>query len=134
MTDKANEFLEHYGVKGMKWGVRRTDAQLARSAKKDPNTPEGAVRAKRKSAVSNRRTISDKDLDALVDRLKKEKQLKDLVDEDVAPGKKFAKNIINDSGNKILKGVVISAAVIGLKQVTKATLGKEAADHVNIKK
>lgn len=28
------EFLAHYGVKGMKWGVRRTDAELGRSSKK----------------------------------------------------------------------------------------------------
>lgn len=134
MTDKANEFLEHYGVKGMKWGVRRTDAQLARSAKKDPNTPEGAVRAKRKSAVSNRRTISDKDLDALVDRLKKEKQLKDLVDGDVSPGKKFAKNVVHDSGNKVLKGLATGVGIFAAKKVVSATFGEAAAEGVKVKK
>ena len=25
--------IQHYGVKGMKWGVRRSDAQLARARK-----------------------------------------------------------------------------------------------------
>ena len=30
--DYEIEFLEHYGVKGMKWGVRRTQAQLDRAA------------------------------------------------------------------------------------------------------
>jgi hypothetical protein len=29
--------LYHYGVKGMRWGVRRTDAQLGSSGKKKPN-------------------------------------------------------------------------------------------------
>lgn len=27
----TEEFLEHYGVKGMKWGRRRTDAQLGKA-------------------------------------------------------------------------------------------------------
>lgn len=27
----SEEELEHYGIKGMKWGVRRTEAQLARA-------------------------------------------------------------------------------------------------------
>lgn len=30
----ANEYLMHYGVKGMKWGVRRTDEQLGHDAHK----------------------------------------------------------------------------------------------------
>lgn len=29
-TPEVEEFLEHYGVKGMKWGVRRSAAELAR--------------------------------------------------------------------------------------------------------
>lgn len=34
MNDQqAEDFLSHYGVKGMKWGVTRSDAQLARASR-----------------------------------------------------------------------------------------------------
>lgn len=32
--------LEHHGIKGMKWGVRRSEAQLARAAGKKPRTAQ----------------------------------------------------------------------------------------------
>jgi len=32
MTEDIDEFLEHYGVKGMRWGVRRSQAELDRAA------------------------------------------------------------------------------------------------------
>lgn len=34
MTDTVDEFLEHHGVKGMKWGVRRAHAKEMRSLNK----------------------------------------------------------------------------------------------------
>lgn len=33
-VETTEDFLAHYGVKGMKWGVKRTDAQLERAAEK----------------------------------------------------------------------------------------------------
>ena len=33
-----NNYLEHHGIKGMKWGVRRTDEQLGNETKSSAQT------------------------------------------------------------------------------------------------
>lgn len=48
--------LAHYGVKGMKWGVRRSDAQLARSRGGQPEKKERRLTPKQEKIV--RRTAA----------------------------------------------------------------------------
>ncbi len=109
--------LQHYGVKGMQWGVRRTRAQLARARqeraeRKDPSTPEGAVLNARQKAAKNRRLLSDQEVNELITRLEKEKKLKTLVEEDVSPGKSFAKSVLSDSGKATARKAATGAAAV----------------------
>lgn len=70
--------LMHYGVLGMKWGVRRSNAQLARarkSRKKSENDHEDYKKASRSKSV---RTMSDKELRETNARLQMERQYADL--------------------------------------------------------
>ena len=71
--------LVHYGILGMKWGVRRTEAQLARARAKRENKE---TKKDRKAAVKNRRILSDSDINQRIDRLQKEQRLKDLTAQD----------------------------------------------------
>ena len=48
MVADVDDFLAHYGVKGMKWGVRRSDEQLARASNRRDNVKEAAINAKSK--------------------------------------------------------------------------------------
>lgn len=96
--------LEHHGVKGMHWGVRKS-----RSPK------EQAVRDKRKTLSNNRRIISSKDLDATIERIQKEKKLKSLVDEDLSPGKKAVAAIVSDTGQKVARTVLAGASLYAIK-------------------
>ena len=83
MAEDVDNFLEHYGVKGMKWGVRRGVIKSG----KERTSREDKVRAKRKDAKRRRQVLSDKDLNGLVKRLEQEKKLKSLLEEDLAPGR-----------------------------------------------
>jgi hypothetical protein len=104
----------------MKWGKRKT-----RSAK------ETRTIEKRKKVASKRRTLSDGDLKAYVERLEKEKKLKDLVDQDTAPGKTLAKKIASDSGQKVIRTVAAGGAMYALKVAIDRDFNvKEAAKYI----
>lgn len=63
MTDNADDFLAHYGVKGMKWGVRKD--RKARASSSDPKTKKtktqkARANAREKSRKSKMRTVKSK--------------------------------------------------------------------------
>lgn len=83
LVDKT---LTHFGVIGMKWGVR-----------KGPSA-DTKVRRDRAKMHKNRRTMSDSDIKRAVNRMQMEKKLKTLVEEDIAPGRLAAKDFLSKTG------------------------------------
>lgn len=100
--------LQHYGVLGMKWGVRRTPAQLGRrtSSKKKSETTgrEEKVRTESKKKKSLK-DMSDEELKAKISRLELEKRYSDLSRPEnrskTAKGKAFVSDILEKSGKNI---------------------------------
>lgn len=111
MAENTDNFLEHYGVKGMRWGVRKG---VVKSGKERTNR-EDKVRAKRKDAKRRRQVLSDKDLDGLVKRLEQEKKLKNLLDEDLSPGRTATKRLMANAGTKVAGTVLAGAGVWVIK-------------------
>lgn len=70
--DKVEEFLAHFGVKGMKWGVKRSKKEL-HPASAD-HTHAQAIKAKGKN--SGVKALSNKDIQDYMARLNLEKQFK----------------------------------------------------------
>lgn len=123
--------LYHFGVKGMKWGVRRyqnSDGSLTPAGRK---RYDKQVRASRKADVKNRRTLSDSEIEQKIKRLESEKKLKNLTEEDLSPGRKAASDILKSAGNKVLTAAAAGAAAYAVKvAMTKKFDIKEAASYI----
>lgn len=142
IVDATIDDIEHYGVPGMKWGVRRSQASLDRAAGRKPakkkkvrstratrkaekakqNTAAARAKSKdrttksgRKSTSANRRHLTDNDVSNLVKRLESEKKLKTLIDQDVSPGRTFAKTVMSDAGKRALTTVATGTLLYGAK-------------------
>ena len=128
-----NDELMHYGVPGMKWGVRRTPAQLGRKRasssrfllgkKKSKPKAKAETKAKTKSEAPKEETspkkksvkeMSDDELNAAIRRMQLEQTYASLSPKQVSMGKKIAKTILND--------VVVPAATDVGRQMVKTAL------------
>lgn len=90
----VDDFLEHYGKKGMKWGSRKSGS----SSKK----------AKKTSSAIKAKDLSDEDLKKAVNRMQMERQYNSLVGNKSASSKgaAFAKSV----GGNVLKTTVTAVA------------------------
>lgn len=122
MSNNLDDFLAHYGVRGMKWGVRKgvVNPRLQRTKK------ENTIRTQRKDARRKRQTLSDKDLDSLIKRLEAEKKVKTLLDDDLSPGKSLTQQIIRSSGTKVAGVVIAGAGVWAVKTALEGGFRKES--------
>lgn len=109
MDDMA---LAHHGIKGMRWGVRRSPAQLghrslSKVAKRSRESPKGEQEQVGHSAGSKKgvHELSDAELKEAISRLELEKRYRELAKSSEPPktneGKKFVESVIKKSGENI---------------------------------
>lgn len=70
--------LAHWGVKGMKWGVRRSDAQLAKASTESPDAVRARATAATIKKTKSLSSVSDADLNHLVNRINLEKRYSEI--------------------------------------------------------
>ena len=141
LIDISDSALEHYGVKGMKWGVRkrsknRVSSSGARSTSPNPSSKVSAptTRDKRVKALKNRRELSDSDIKDFTSRLQSEKQLKALLDEDVSPGRTFIKKVMSDAGKQAATKLATNAIIYGTTKTMGKAFGSELEKALSGKK
>lgn len=134
------DVLQHHGVKGMKWGIRRyqnKDGSLTPAGKKRAaklkeeytsltgkrtirsKTSSKKVEEKKEDSTPKKKSVkemSDAELNAAVNRLRLEQQYSQLNPKQVSAGKAFA--------NKVFKDVLVPVATDVAKQALSNQLKK----------
>lgn len=100
--EKVKDYIAHYGIKGMRWGVRRTEEQLARvRGRRTPLEDQNGIREQVKRSSSARTVykyrslLSDSELRERLNRINMETQLKNLSDAEKKKGNDIAKTILD---------------------------------------
>lgn len=98
--------LIHYGILGMKWGVRRRRSSAPDTSSEDHKISR-AIKSKKVSEMTN------DELKRLTNRLQLERQLKDLESKNVSTGRKFVSEALSTHA-KITAAALLA---LGTKQL-----------------
>ena len=147
----SDDCLAHYGVLGMKWGVRRTAAQLgnrvrgkrAQAKRKQSLAKARATREKNRKAAAKRQQLLDKgllspkkmtdaELKAKIERLNLEKEFKkSMTDARGDGGKKYVTDILKKIGENTLTNLGTQAATHIVGNAINKMAGVSSSDAVN---
>lgn len=121
LEEDLQVILEHYGTKGMKWGVRKdhsgpasASTGFSKKGKATITTTKGSHQQAHPDAIkaqvirrtvkkSGTHAISNDDLKTLQARLNLEHQVKNLT---ASPGKAYVSNLLKQNGNQLVGAAV----------------------------
>lgn len=116
--------LAHHGVKGQKWGVRRTPEQLGHKPKS--KSTEKREREDREHARSETKMLSDEELRSRVKRLQLEKQYRELLSSEekskIIDGRALVSSILSESIKELGKSSVHYTVGGAINKVTRTDM------------
>lgn len=135
---KDDEAIQHYGVLGMRWGVRRNRVSVGKNAPKTPTgsaskesaapkSKRGSASPSRKNTLSNNpknRKMTDIELRAKINRLDMERRYSELT-KPAPKGKSFAQELLAEQGKSVAKTLAARAVSVGL-QIALESAAKNA--------
>lgn len=145
LAENAGQELAHYGIKGQKWGIRRSDAQLAKAGKvskaegrslKDPSEDGArAALATKQLKKGGIEALSNDDIQALTTRLRLETSLAQAKSEKVTTLSRVDKKTRRALGygatlNSAIKFAQSDAGALLLSGLTGKTGGGHSAKSI----
>jgi hypothetical protein len=115
------DFLEHFGVKGMHWGVRRDSSGGGSGGSSHPLSAD-AARAHASAATARKHgtdALSNQDLQHLVTRIGLERQHGQLNQRQTSQGEKIAKDILINTGKQTVQSYATKYATKGAEHLVK---------------
>ena len=106
-----NDELMHYGVKGMKWGVRKGRRKSSTPEHDDYKTAHSKTKVK---------SMSDAELRKRINRLQMENQYDQLTQKRKSAGQKFVSDVIRESGKEVCKTYVAKYMRKGVEAAIRA--------------
>jgi len=135
-----DDVLEHYGIKGMRWGVRRTREQIDRArgkrkAKGKPVTPVSEDAKRARAAQTKAKTegvgaLSNQELQQLNKRLNLEKNYSDLTNPKKGEGKKGKG--ITDADKKLIAAVIQTAGKAAFSTAKKNPTARAVGSAIQL--
>ena len=95
--ENYDDFLQHYGVLGMKWGHRKSRNNV--SSNKKPKSTKNTTTSKPKPKPTQRE-LSDEELRAVINRMRLEREYADL--QYRASSRAKVENVVKTVGNEAL--------------------------------
>jgi hypothetical protein len=110
-----NNELYHYGVLGMKWGVRRSKAQLDRIGRKaTKNGWSDDAKTAAEIKTKNVKQMSNSELKKLNERIRLEREYSNLTTRQKSAGEKFVSDIARETAKDTVKSYTTKYAKQGI--------------------
>lgn len=130
IQNDTEDFLTHYGVKGMKWGQRKAARVEKKAKEKYERSSEDARQAeaaRTKMKTSSVDSLSNKELQSLVQRMNLEQQLSGLQEkaQTKSVGRKFAEEIVREQVKNTVSGAIRDSVGAAGKKVLADAINKK---------
>jgi hypothetical protein len=116
--EEVNEYLAHYGVPGMRWGVRRNPSQLARASR-------GRTRYREKGSK-----LTDEELTTRIKRLETEKKYNELNKRQVGAGRKHVSEVLVKIGKNTVETTGTKASIYLTRKAIAKQFGGTVEDVI----